>query len=127
MNETVNKFLLAGLKHINEKHLRYPTKSGEPRFTYSSCTAFTKNKERVQKFKETGYSRCIHPNKLDEACSQHNMANGDFKELPKKEKEQLLIKYCILKIIKQLNLLKTQNMTDFKEASCFNRAIHIRD
>ena len=48
MNETVNKFLLAGNKFMLEMHLK------QPRFTYSACRPFTKNKERIQKFKETG-------------------------------------------------------------------------
>ena len=47
MNEVVNKFLLAGDKFMHEMHLRQPT------FTYSACVLFTKNKERIQKSKET--------------------------------------------------------------------------
>ena len=39
MNKIVNKFLLAGDKFIPEMHLR------QPRFTYSTCVSFTKNKE----------------------------------------------------------------------------------
>ena len=31
----------------------------QPRFTYSACGPFTKNKERFQKFKETGDSKYI--------------------------------------------------------------------
>ena len=42
--------------------------------TYSACGPFTKNKERIQKFKERGYSRYIYENKLDKACFQHDMA-----------------------------------------------------
>ena len=34
-----------------EIHLR------QPRFSYSACRPFTKNKEAIQKFKETGVSR----------------------------------------------------------------------
>ena len=45
MNETVNTFLLAGDKFMSEMHLK------EPRFTYSARGPFTKNKERIQKFK----------------------------------------------------------------------------
>ena len=45
MNETVNKFLLAGDKFLPEMHLE------QPGFTYSACGSFTKNKERIQKFK----------------------------------------------------------------------------
>ena len=37
----------------------------QPGFTYSACGPFSKIKERMQKFKETGDSRHIDPNKLD--------------------------------------------------------------
>ena len=46
MDEIVNKFLLAGDKFMLKIHLRQPI------FTYSACAPFTKNKERIQKFKE---------------------------------------------------------------------------
>ena len=48
MNEIVNKFLLAGDKFMHEMHLK------QPGFTCSVCGPFTKSKERIQKFKETG-------------------------------------------------------------------------
>ena len=51
---------------------------------YSACLPFTKNKERIQKFKETGNSRYIYQNKLDKACLQHDMAYEDFKDLPRR-------------------------------------------
>ena len=75
MNEIVNKLLSAGDKFIPEMHLR---QSG---FTYSACGPFTKNKERIQKFKETGDSRYIYQNKIDKACFKHDKAYGDFKDL----------------------------------------------
>ena len=53
MNDIVNKFLLMGDKFISEMYLK------QPRFTYSACGPFTKNKERMQKFKQTGDSRFI--------------------------------------------------------------------
>ena len=71
----VNKFLLAGDKFMLEIHFR------QPGFTYSACGSFTKNKERIKKFKETGDSRYIYQNELDKTCSQHDMAYGDFKDL----------------------------------------------
>ena len=58
MNKIVNKFLLAGDKLITEIHLR------QPWFTYSACGPFTKNKERIQKFKEIVSSRYIYQNEL---------------------------------------------------------------
>ena len=78
MNETVNKFLLAGDKFMPEMHLK------QPGFTYSACGPFTKNKERIQKFKETGDTSYIYRSELDKACFQHDMAYGDFKDLARK-------------------------------------------
>ena len=75
MNEIVNKFLLAGDKFMPEMHLK------QPGFTYSACGPFTKNKERTQKFKETGDTKYIYRNELNEACFQHDMAYGGFKDL----------------------------------------------
>ena len=75
MNEIINKFLLVGDKFMPEMHLRHPG------FTYSACGPFTNNKERIQKFKETGDTNYIYKNELDKACSQHDMASGDFKDL----------------------------------------------
>ena len=75
MNDIINKFLLVGDKVMPEMHLR------EPEFTYSACGLFTKSKERIQKFKQTGDSRYIYKNELDKACFQHDMAYGDFKDL----------------------------------------------
>ena len=78
MNEIVNKFLLAGDKFMPEMHLR------QPQFVYSACGPFTKTKERIQKFKETGNTSYIYKNEFDKACFQHDTAYGDFKDLPKR-------------------------------------------
>ena len=48
MNEIVNNFLLAGDKFMPEMHLK------QPGLIYSPCGPFIKNKERIQKLKETG-------------------------------------------------------------------------
>ena len=55
-----------------------------PGFRYSACASFIKNKERIQKFKETGDSRYIYQNELDKACFQQDLAYGDFKDLTRK-------------------------------------------
>ena len=44
--------------------------SRQPGFTYSACGPFTKIKERILKFKETGDSRHCFQNELDKACFQ---------------------------------------------------------
>ena len=41
-------------------------------FTYSACGPFTKNKERIQKFKETGDTNYIYKNELDKTCFHHD-------------------------------------------------------
>ena len=53
-----------------EMHIRLPG------FSYNACGTFTKNKERIQKFKTTRNSRYIYQNELDKACFQINMASG---------------------------------------------------
>ena len=53
----------------------------QPGLTYSACGPFTKNKERIKKFKETEDSKYIYQSELDKACFQHDMAYGDFKDL----------------------------------------------
>ena len=75
MDEIVSHFLLAGNKFMPEMHLR------QPEFTYSACGPFTKNKEKIQKFKETGDSRYIFQNKLDKTSFQDDKPYGYFKDL----------------------------------------------
>ena len=48
MNKIFTKFLLIGGKFMPELHLQHP------RFTYSACGRFTKHRERIKKFRETG-------------------------------------------------------------------------
>ena len=48
---------------------------------YVACRPFTKNKEIIQIFQESGHSRCTCQNKLYNACFQHDIAYGDFKDL----------------------------------------------
>ena len=74
----MNKFLLAGDKCMPEMHLK------QPGFTYSACGPFTRNKERIQKFKEKGDRDFIYKNELEKACFQHDIAYGDFKDLKRR-------------------------------------------
>ena len=78
MKEIVNKILLAGDKIMPEMHLK------QPGFTYSACGPFTKNKERIQKFKDAGDTNYIYKNAHDKACFQHDVAYGDFKDLKRR-------------------------------------------
>ena len=100
----VNKFLLAGDKFMPEMHLR------EPGFTYSACGPFIKNKERIQKFKETGDSRYIYQNELDEPCFQHDMTYRDSKDLTRRTTFDTILCHKAFNIL--LNIL---NMMNIKE------------
>ena len=75
MNNIINKFLLAGDKIMPEMHLR------QSQFIYNACGPFTKHKEVIKKFKQTGDTRYIYRNDLDKACFQHDSAYADNKDL----------------------------------------------
>ena len=100
MNEIVNKFLLAGNKFLPEMHLK------QPAFTYSACGPFTKNKERIQKFKEEGDTSYICENELDKACFQHDMAYRDFKHLKRRTASDKILRDKILKILNMMDINK---------------------
>ena len=78
MNNIINKFLLAGDNFIPEMHLR------QPQFTYSACEPFTKHKQRIQNFKETGDTNYIYKNELDKACFADDAAYSDSNDLTKR-------------------------------------------
>ena len=78
MNNIITKFLLAGDTFMPEMHLR------QNQFAYSACGPFTKHKERIQKFKETGDTNYIYKNELDKACFAHDAAYSDSKDLTKR-------------------------------------------
>ena len=94
MNDIINKFLLEGNKFMPEMHLK------QPGFTYSACGPFTKNKERIQKFKQAGDSRYIYRTQLDKACFQHDTAYGDFKDLAKRTAADKVLKNKAFNIAK---------------------------
>ena len=86
MNNLINKFLLAGNKFMTETHLRWPG------FTYSACGPFTKCKEKIQKFK---------------ACFQHDIAYGDFKDLPRRTTSDEVLRD------KTTNIVKNQEYNEY--------------
>ena len=69
-------------------------------FTYSACGPFTKNKERIQKFKETGDTSYIYKNELDKVCFQHDMVDGDFKDLKRRATSDKILRDKALILLK---------------------------
>ena len=75
----------------------------QPVFTYSACGPFTKNKQRIEKFMETGNTNFIYKNELDKACFQHDMAYGKSKDLIKRTQK---IKHLKLQVIQNILVTK---------------------
>ena len=75
MNNVINKFLLVGDKFMPKMHLR------QPQFVYSACEPFTRRKERIKEFKQTGDTRYIYRNELDKACFKHDAAYAKYKDV----------------------------------------------
>ena len=92
MNDIVNKFLLTGDKFMPEMHFK------QPGFTYSACGLFTKHKQRIYKFMQTGDTNYIYKNELDKACFQHDAAYSDSKDLATKTQSDNLLKDKVFEI-----------------------------
>ena len=75
MKEIVNKIFLAENEVMPEIYFRQPGSK------FSACGPFTKNIEKIQKFKEAGYSRNIYQKQLDKAYIQHDTTYKDFEDL----------------------------------------------
>ena len=89
MNEIVNKFLLVGDKFMPEMHLK------QPGFTYSPYGPFTKNKERIEKFMQTGNTDFIYKNERDKWL---DMACGKSKDLAKRTQSEKVLRDKAFKI-----------------------------
>ena len=78
--------MLAGDTFMPEMHLR------QPQSVYSACGPFTRHKERIKKFKQTGDTRYIYRNELDKACFQHDSAYADHKDLINRTKSDKVLR-----------------------------------
>ena len=78
---------------MSEMHLK------QPGFTNRACGPFTKNKERIKKFVETGNTNFIIKNELDKAWFQHDMAYGKSKDLVKKTQSDKVLRVKAFKIV----------------------------
>ena len=96
MNEIVNKCLLAG-------HTFNARNAFKTCFTYSACGPFTKNKERIEKFMQTGNTDFIYRNELNKACFQHDMAYSKSKDLAKRTQSDKVLGDNVFKIASDPN------------------------
>ena len=77
---------MAGDKFLPELHLK------QPGFTYSACATFTKNRERIQKFRETGNLKHLYRNELEKSCFAYDAAYSESKDLAKKTLSDQVLK-----------------------------------
>ena len=87
MNDIINKFLLVGDKFMPGMHLRQ-----QLQFTYSACRPFSKHKQRIQRFIQTGNTNYIYKNELDKACFAHDASYSDSKDLTKRTAADKVLK-----------------------------------
>ena len=86
LNKTVNAFLLAGDKLELEMHLK------QPGFIFNAGGSFTKKKEKIKKFMQTGNTDFIYKNELDKASFQDDMAYGKSKILAKRTQSNKVLR-----------------------------------
>ena len=56
----------------------------QPQFIYSACGPFTKHKQRILKFMQTGNTNYVYKNELNKTCFAHDAAYSDSKDLTKR-------------------------------------------
>ena len=113
MNEIVNKFLLVGDISMLEMHIK------QPGFTYSACGPFTKKKEGIEKFMQTGNTNFIYKNELDKACFQHDMAYGKIKDLVKRTQSDKFLKDKAFRIASDPNYDRLSKRISFNSLQVF--------
>ena len=81
MKESVNKFFV-DWKQI---YARFAFKT-------TRIYLYTKHRERIQKFKETGYLNYIYKNELEAACFAHDAVYANSKDLAKRTVSDKILK-----------------------------------
>ena len=64
----------------------------QPGFTYSSCGPFTRNKQKIQKFMQAGFTNYIYKNELDKVCFQHDITYSKYKDLARRTQSDKVLK-----------------------------------
>ena len=86
MNKTINKVLLTRDKFMPELHLT------QPGFNYNACRPFTKHRQRIQNFRETGNLNHAYKNKLDKYYFARYTAYSNRKDLAKRTVSNKILK-----------------------------------
>ena len=94
--------------------------------TYSACELFTKNKEKIQKIKETGDTKFLYRNEIDQACFQHDMSYGGFKDLAKRTASDKVLRDKAFNIAKNPKYDGYQRELAFMVYTFFDKKVRFR-
>ena len=95
----------------------------QPGFTYSAYEVFTKNKERLQIFKETGDLWYIYQNESGKTCFQHDMAYKFFKDLTGRLASDKILRDKSFNIAENLKYDEYQHGIASVASKCFDKEI----
>ena len=82
----------------------------QPGLIYGACGSFTKNKERIKKFKGTRDSRYFQQSGLGKGYFLHSMAYGDFNNLTSKAASDKILRD------EAFNIVKTHKYDGYKRS-----------
>ena len=115
MNKIIKFFLLTGDKFMTKLHLK------QLGVNYSACGPFTKHRERIQKFRETGNLKHFYRNELDKACFAYVAAYSDSKALAKRTMSDKIFKDRPYKIARNCIYDGYQRALASKVDKCFEK------
>ena len=72
----------------------------QPEFIYNACGLFTKHRERIYKFNETGNLKHVYRNELNKACFAHDVAYSDSKDLANRAISHKILKDRAYEIVR---------------------------
>ena len=116
MNNIINKFLLTADKFMPETHLK-DLKVG----TYSACGRFTRHKDRINKFIQTGNTNCIYKNELYKACFAQDTAYNDFKDIKNRTAADKILRDKAYEIAKYPKYYGSQRGLASMAYKCFDK------
>ena len=89
--------------------------------TYSACGPFTRHKDRINKFIQTGNTNYIYKNQLDKPCFAHDAAYGDFKDIKNRTAADKILRDKAYEIAKDPNYYGSQRGLASMVYKCFDK------
>ena len=93
--------------------------------TDSACDSFTRHKDRINKFIQTGDTNYdyVHKNELDKGCFAHDAAYSDFKDIRNRTAADKILRDKAYKIAKDSKFYGSQRGLTSMVYKCFDKKI----